>query len=136
MIESSSYRVLVLEPSAKVRRDYQAMLTPSLAEGSGVGSDALEALVAGVMAPPPGFPAVDLTLCRKPAEALRSLEKEIGNEVALYGLLCGTVYVDYSAAGFRSEPKDAPATGLECIVSGPRLEEVQALLADLVEKEG
>jgi signal transduction histidine kinase len=75
MIESSSYRVLVLEPSAKVRRDYQAMLTPSLAEGSGVGSDALEALVAGVMAPPPGFPAVDLTLCRKPAEALRSLDQ-------------------------------------------------------------
>ena len=41
----------------------------------------------------------------------------------------GTVYVDYSAAGFRSEPRDAPATGLECIVSGPRLEEVRAVLA-------
>jgi G3E family GTPase len=48
----------------------------------------------------------------------------------------GTVYVDYSAAGFHSEPKDAPATGLECIVRGPRLEQVRALLADLLEKEG
>ena len=48
----------------------------------------------------------------------------------------GTVYVDYSAAGFHSEPKDAPATGLECIVSGPRLEEVRTLLADLLEKKG
>ena len=44
--------------------------------------------------------------------------------------------MDYSAAGFQSEPRDAPAAGLECIVSGPRLEEVRALLADLVEKEG
>ena len=48
----------------------------------------------------------------------------------------GTVYVDYSAAGFYSEPKDASARGLECIVSGPRLEEVRALLAHLLEKEG
>jgi G3E family GTPase len=50
--------------------------------------------------------------------------------------LAGTVYVDYSAAGFHSEPGDAPATGLECIVSGPRLEEVRASLAEFVEKEG
>jgi G3E family GTPase len=48
----------------------------------------------------------------------------------------GTVYVDYSAAGFRAEASEAPATGLECVVSGPRLEEVRALLADFVEKEG
>lgn len=48
----------------------------------------------------------------------------------------GTFYVDYSAAGFRSEPRDLPATGLECIVSGPHLEQVRALLAGLVEKEG
>jgi G3E family GTPase len=48
----------------------------------------------------------------------------------------GTFYVDYSAAGFRSEPMDVPATGLECIVSGPRLEEVRALLAGLLEQGG
>ncbi len=48
----------------------------------------------------------------------------------------GTVYVDYSAAGFRSEPRDASATGLECIVNGPRIEEVRALLADFLDKEG
>ncbi len=75
MIESSSYRVLVLEPSAKVRRDYEALLTPSLSEEVGVGADVLDALVAGVMAPPPGFPAVDLALCRKPGEALRLVEE-------------------------------------------------------------
>lgn len=43
----------------------------------------------------------------------------------------GTAYVDYSAGGFHTEPKEAPATGLECIVSAPRLEEVRAILADL-----
>jgi G3E family GTPase len=43
----------------------------------------------------------------------------------------GTAYVDYSAAGFHAEPKEAPHTGLECIVSAPRLEEVRAILADL-----
>jgi signal transduction histidine kinase len=75
MIESSSYRVLVLEPSAKVRRDYEAMLTPSLGEEAGVGADLLDRLIAGVMVPPPGFPAVDLVLCRKPDEALRRVEE-------------------------------------------------------------
>ena len=43
----------------------------------------------------------------------------------------GTAYVDYSAAGFRAESREAPPTGLECIVSAARLEEVRAVLARL-----
>ena len=70
-IEESGYRILVLEPSAKVRRDYQAVLSPACDTVGRVGRDALEAILGNTVALPPGFPNVELILCRTPEESLR-----------------------------------------------------------------
>jgi G3E family GTPase len=43
----------------------------------------------------------------------------------------GTVYVDYSAGGFRAEPCQAAPGELQCIVHGPRVDEVRAVLSRL-----
>lgn len=97
--EGTGYRVLVMEPSAKVRRDYEAVLG-TLPTASGVGRDSLEAILASTAAPPPGFPSVELTLCRRPDEALRAVRQakeqlrpfavafvELGDDPTSIGLL-------------------------------------------------
>ena len=73
--ESMTFRVLVQDPSAKVRSDLQAMLTPAGDPAEAVGADSLSLLLEGAVAPPPGFPEVVLEVCQR-LETVEGLLKE------------------------------------------------------------
>ncbi len=70
-----AFRILVQDPSAKVRSDLKAMLTPAGDPAAAVGGDSLSVLLEGAVAPPPGFPEVELEICQR-LEAVEGLLKD------------------------------------------------------------
>ena len=70
-----AFRILVHDPSAKVRSDLKAMLTPAGDPAEAVGGDSLSVLLEGAVAPPPGFPEVELEICQR-LEAVEGLLKD------------------------------------------------------------